>query len=162
MATFSEIFSKFKTLPTVKVKVTGTDASFILASAEAWGKSYTKTREKLIESGVIKDTVDITKNNKLIVEKNKEISISNDTEVSNDFMLGSAQNDVDFFIDNILMGWEGITDDSGRVIPFTKDSAKAFFDPEKKETQKLVSRLIITASQEENFEDKEVNDTVKK
>lgn len=158
MSTFNQILQGFKTIPTITVSIKDSDAQFELASPDVWLRNLTRERDRLIEEGVISKSSSPV-NKRVFVNKAKQET--KETE-NNEYFLGSAEKDIDFFIENVLCGWHNICSEQGAQIPFSKETAKEFFNPSVPEVYKLVSRLFSEAANEENFIDSEVEETIKK
>lgn len=158
MTTFSQILQGFKTVPTIKVSIKGSDAKFELTAPDAWLRQLTRERDRLIESGAMPKT-NAAINKRVFVAK---AHVEKDEPEGSEYFLGSPERDIDFFIDNVLCGWENICDNTGMAVPFSKATAKAYFVPNSPEVYKLVSRLFSEAANEENFANEEVSGAIKK
>ena len=66
------------------------------------------------------------------------------TEDKAKFVLAEAQ---DSLVDNLLVGWSGLIDDTGKEIPFSKAKAKELFDM----LPDLADELFFEAQKNENY-----------
>lgn len=82
---------------------------------------FTKEQARLRSQGVLKEKD--SGGNKLPSVKlagKVEASIKDDEDT---YLLGSIENDIRFFVDSVLVGWTGLLDDDGNVVPFSKEVA---------------------------------------
>lgn len=85
-------------------------------------KELSKVQAQMRTQGVLK-----SKNNGVV--KLPSVALANPTRNSlvdddnDEFLLGSLENDIRFFCDNVLVGWEGLRDDDGNEVPYDKDTA---------------------------------------
>lgn len=61
------------------------------------------------------------------------------------WLLGSMEADAKFFVDNILVGWEGLKDDYDIEIPFSKDAAMQIFCEQGEPGQQLYRELLASS-----------------
>lgn len=86
-------------------------------------KELSKVQAQMRTKGVLK-----SKNNNIV--KLPSVALANPTKNSlvggddeEEFLLGSIENDIKFFCDNVVVGWEGLIDDDGNPVPFSKETA---------------------------------------
>lgn len=83
---------------------------------------FSKEQARLRSQGVLKErNVDGIKKLPSVSLAGSKISVDGQEEDS--YLLGSIENDIRFFVDNVLVGWEGLKDDDGADVPFSKDNA---------------------------------------
>ena len=77
-------------------------------------KALSKEKAKLRTSGVVEKKGSV----KLPSAKlDTNAPLFTDDDLDSDFLLGSIENDIQFFVDNILVSWDGLVDDDGQPVP---------------------------------------------
>lgn len=69
----------------------------------------------------------------------------------NPYLLGSLEADVDFFVDNILVGWSGLYDDDKQEVQFSPKVAKEIFLENGKPAEQLLHELMFASLDSGNF-----------
>lgn len=82
---------------------------------------FTKEQARLRSQGVLKEKdSNIKKLPSVSLAGNKTVATPAEEE---SYLLGSIENDIRFFVDNVLVGWDGLLDDDGNEVFFSRDVA---------------------------------------
>lgn len=63
------------------------------------------------------------------------------------WLLDTYENDVEFFTENILMGWRGLTDDENNQVPYSKEAARSVFLDNGEPGKRLYRELLMSSMQ---------------
>lgn len=63
------------------------------------------------------------------------------------WLLDTYENDVDFFVENILVGWRGLTDDTGLEVTYSQEDAKSVFLDNGEPGKRLYRELLMSSMQ---------------
>jgi hypothetical protein len=69
----------------------------------------------------------------------------------NPYLLGTFEADVEFMVDNILVGWTTLIDDDGTEVPYSKDNALELFLENGAVAEQLYRELIGVSLNSTNY-----------
>lgn len=120
---------------------------------------FSREQARLRTQGVLKEkSSDGIKKLPSVTLAGNKISVNGQEEDS--YLLGSIENDIRFFVDNVLVGWEGLKDDDGVDVPYSKENAYEIMT-EQGEAGHQLYRELFASSMDSTLFIKSVTDQVK-
>ncbi len=74
-----------------------------------------------------------------------------DEDLDNEFLLGSIDNDIQFFVENVMVSWEGLIDDDGNAVPYSKENALEILTQQGEAGHQLYRELFASSLDSKNF-----------
>ena len=102
-------------------------------------KNFAREQARIKAAGGIKKTYVATASVDMTGAR-KTIEVPDDP-----WLLGSFEADIEFFLDNISVSWQGLTDDDGNVVEYSKDTALELFLESGEPGQQLYRELLAAA-----------------
>lgn len=71
--------------------------------------------------------------------------VLNSDNTEETWLLDSYENDIEFFVEHILVGWRGLVDDAGLKVPFSKEDAMSVFLDNGEPGKRLYRELLLSS-----------------
>lgn len=114
-------------------------------------KEMSRQKAKLRSSGVIKDKKKKDSTTQSVALLNPAFGDLLDQDEEEQFLLGSYEADIKFLVHNIIVGWEGLTDDDGVAVVFSTDVAISLFLNNGEPAQRLYRELLACTLDTQRF-----------
>lgn len=111
-------------------------------------KALSKEKAKLRSSGVVgkKGSVMLPS-----AKLDTNAPLFTDEDMESEFLLGSIDEDIRFFVNNVLVSWEGLIDDDGNPVPYSKENALEILTEQGEAGHQLYRELFASSLDSKNF-----------
>lgn len=111
-------------------------------------KALSKEKAKLRTSGVVEKKGSVRLPS---AKLDSNAPLFTDEDMDNEFLLGSIENDIQFFVDNVLVSWDGLVDDDGNAVPYSKENAMEILTQQGEAGHQLYRELFASSLDSKNF-----------